>query len=181
MGHLVLDQLDRTSFPREGYLLKGTGFVTDSAFGAEDNYAKTELTFIKPFSMDRHTLTLGLAWAESPEGRPPPYDLFQVGGFQRFSGYFIDQIVGSSYTMGRLVYTYRFADLPSALGSGLYLGGSFEAGEVGNRFDPTVTGGTLYCGSVFFGADTILGPFYLAYGHSKDGSGSIYVMLGVHP
>ena len=181
MGHVILDQLDKTSFPRNGYLLKGTGFVTDSAFGAEDNYAKTELSFLKPFNFDRHTLTLGLAWAESPEGRLPLYDLFQAGGFQRFSGYYIDQLVGQSYTLGRLVYTYRFADLPSALGSGLYLGGSFEAGEVGNSFDPTTASGTLYCGSVFFGADTILGPFYLAYGHAKDGSNSVYVMLGIQP
>jgi len=82
--------------------------------------------------------------------------------------------------MGRLVYTYRFADLPSALGSGLYLGGSFEAGEVSNRFDPTTASGTLYCGSLFFGADTILGPFYLAWGRSADGNGALYVMLGIH-
>jgi NTE family protein len=83
--------------------------------------------------------------------------------------------------MGRLVYTYRFTDLPQGLGRGVYLGGSFEVGEVGNSFDPTTANGTLYGGSLFFAADTILGPFYMAYGHSKDGYGSLYFMLGVHP
>jgi len=83
--------------------------------------------------------------------------------------------------MGRLVYTYRFTDLPSALGRGVYLGGSFETGEVQNRFDPTTASGMLYCGSLFFSAETILGPFYVAYGRTTDGSDSFYVMIGMHP
>ena len=179
MGSVVMDQLDSASFPRTGYLLVGTGFMTDPAYGADDDYNKTLITFQKPFNIDRHTLTLGLAWGESPDSKLPAYDLFQVGGFQRFSGYLFDQLVGDSYYMGRLVYTYRFSDLPSALGAGLYLGGSFEVGEVSNRFDPTTASGTLYCGSLFFGADTILGPFYFAWGRSADGSGALYVMLGI--
>ena len=150
MGRLALDQLDNANFPATGFSLMGNFFVTNEAFGAEDNYNKYELTFQKPFNIDRHTLTLGLVWADSPDSKLPAYDLFQTGGFQRFSGYVMDQLVGDSYYMGRLVYTYRFADLPSPLGRGIYLGGSLEAGEVRNRFDPTTAGGTLYCGSLFF-------------------------------
>ena len=178
-GRLALDQLDNANFPATGYSLMGKFFVTNESFGADDNYNKYELTFLKPFNIDRHTLTLGLAWADSPDSKLPAYDLFQTGGFQRFSGYLLDQLVGDSYYMGRLVYTYRFADLPSPLGRGIYLGGSLEAGEVRNRFDPTTAGGTLYCGSLFFAADTILGPFHVAYGRAADGSGSVYVLLGL--
>jgi NTE family protein len=181
MGRLALDQLDNAGFPRKGFLLGGTLFVTDPAYGAEDDYNKFELTLLKPFNIDRHTLTLGLAWGESPDSRLPAYDLFKTGGFQHFSGYGLDQLVGDSYYMGRLVYTYRFADLPSPLGQGVYLGGSFETGSASNRFDPTTAGGTLYCGSLFFAADTILGPFYLAYGRAADGSESFYVMIGMRP
>ncbi len=178
-GKLVIDQLDSASFPRKGVLLGGSFFVTDPSFGADDDYNKVELFFQKPFNIDRHTLTLGLFGGESPDSKLPAYDLFQLGGFQRFSGYILDQLVGDSYFLGRLVYTYRFADLPQPLGRGVYLGGSFEVGEVGNRFDPTTAGGTLYCGSVFFGADTILGPLYFAYGRSADGSNAFYFMLGM--
>jgi NTE family protein len=180
MGRLALDQLDNANFPATGFSLMGNFFVTNEAFGAEDNYNKYELTFQKPFNIDRHTLTLGLVWADSPDSKLPAYDLFQTGGFQRFSGYVMDQLVGDSYYMGRLVYTYRFADLPSPLGRGIYLGGSLEAGEVRNRFDPTTAGGTLYCGSLFFSADTILGPFHAAYGRAADGSGAFYIMLGIN-
>jgi NTE family protein len=179
MGRLALDQLDNLHFPTTGFSLMGSFFVTNEAFGAEDNYNKYELTLLKPFNIDRHTLTLGLTWADSPDSKLPAYDLFQTGGFLRFSGYVMDQLVADSYYLGRLVYTYRFSELPSPLGRGLYLGGSLEAGEVRNRFDPTVAAGTLYCGSLFFAADTILGPFHAAYGRAADGSGSFYIMLGV--
>jgi len=181
MGRLVIDQLDNVNFPREGFLLGGTFFVTDPNFGGDDDYNKIDLTFRKPLNLDRHTLELGLFYGDSPESRLPLYDLFKQGGFLHFSGYILDQLVGQSYYMGRLVYTYRLANLPSALGGGVHLGGSFEAGEVKNAFDPTTASGTLYCGSVFFGAETILGPFYVAYGRSADGGDALYVMLGVHP
>jgi NTE family protein len=181
MGRFAIDQLNSTSFPREGLLLAGKFFITNEAFGADDKYNKYEMIFQKPFNIDRHTLTLGLFYADSPDSKLPSYDLFQMGGFQRFSGYFIDQITGDSYSLGRLVYNYRFTELPSALGGGVYLGGSLEAGRVGNRFDPTTAAGTLYCGSIFFGADTIMGPLYLAYGRAGDGSGTFYVMLGMRP
>jgi len=181
MGSLILDRLDNVHFPAKGFFLAGNFFVTNEAFGAEDNYNKYEMTFQKPFNIDRHTLTLGLAWADSPGSTLPPYDLFQTGGFLRFSGYVMDQLVGRSYSMGRLVYTYRFSDLPAPLGRGLYLGGSMEAGEVKNRFDTTTAGGTLFAGSLFFAADTILGPFYAAYGHAKDATASFYIMLGIQP
>ncbi len=179
MGRLAIDQLDSAQFPATGFSLMGNFFVTNEAFGAEDNYNKYELTLLKPFNIDRHTLTFGLTWADSPDSKLPAYDLFQTGGFLRFSGYVMDQLVADSYYLGRLVYTYRFAELPSPLGRGIYLGGSLEAGEVRNRFDPTVADGTLYCGSLFFAADTILGPFHAAYGRAADGSGSFYIMLGV--
>jgi NTE family protein len=181
MGRFAIDQLDKVSFPREGFLLGGTFFVTNSSYGADDDYNKVDLTFQKPLNFDRHTLTLGLFYGESPESRIPAYDLFKQGGFLHFSGYMMDQLVGQSYYMGRLVYTYRLAALPPALGGGVYLGGSFEAGEVESRFDPTTASGTLYCGSVFFGVDTILGPFYAAYGRAADASDAFYIMLGMHP
>lgn len=181
MGQFALDQLDSVDFPREGFLLGGNFFITDPAYGADDDYNKFDLTFQKPLTLDRHTLTLGLFYGDSPEGRLPLYDLFKEGGFLHFSGYLLDQLVGQYYYMGRLVYNYRFANLPSALGGGVHLGGSFEAGEVKNAFDPTTASGTLYCGSLFLGAETILGPFYVAYGRSTDGSDAFYVMIGVHP
>lgn len=181
MGRLVIDQLDSVAFAREGLLLDGSFFVTDPSYGGDDDYNKVDIRLLKPFNFDRHTLTLGLAWGDSPDSKLPLYDLFKLGGFLRFSGYGLDQLVGDSYYMGRLVYSYRYAELPQALGRGLYLGGSFEAGEVSNRFDPTTAGGALYCGSLFFAADTILGPFYAAYGRARDGSGSFYLMLGLQP
>jgi NTE family protein len=36
----------------------------------------------------------------------------------------------------------------------------------------------LYSGSVFIGAETLLGPLYLAYGQAFQGGGAFYIYLG---
>lgn len=177
-GRFVIDQLDNANFPREGLAIKGRFFVTNEAFGAEDNYNKYELVLRKPFSIDRHTLTVGFSYGDSPGHSLPVYDPFKQGGFLRFSGYNFDQLTGDRYVFGNLVYMYRMSNLPSPLGRGLYLGGALETGRVSNRFDPTVAQGVLYCGNVFFGADTILGPFYMGFGIADDKTSSFYVILG---
>jgi NTE family protein len=178
MGRFAIDQLDDADFPREGIFIGGAYFGTDQAFGAQDSYNKYELSLRKPFTFfDRHTLTVGLAYADNAGSNLPPYDPFSIGGFLDLSGYKFNQLVGQGYTFGEIVYMYRFGSLPSPLGKGLYLGGSLETGQIHHLFDPKATTGWLFGSSVFLAADTILGPFYGAFGYAGDGSVSFYVML----
>jgi NTE family protein len=178
-GRFVIDQLDNAAFPREGIFLGGNFFVTNEAFGAQDNYNKYELALKLPFTFfDRHTLVLGLEYADNAGTTLPPYDPFAIGGFLRLSGYRFNQLVGQGYALGEIVYAYRFGSLPSPLGRGVYLGGSVETGQVDHPFDPKDSSGWLFSGSVFFGADTNLGPFYAGYGLASNRSGSFYIMLG---
>jgi NTE family protein len=177
-GRFAIDQLDNADFPREGIFIGGTYFGTDEAFGAQDNYNKYELALRKPFTFfDRHTLTVGLAYADNAGSALPPYDPFTIGGFLNLSGYKFNQLVGQGYSFGEIVYMYQFGSLPSPLGRGLYLGGSLETGQVHHLFDPKASSGWLFGSSVFLGADTILGPFYAAFGYAGDGNTSFYVML----
>ena len=44
--------------------------------------------------------------------------------------------------------------------------------------DPLLTNRYLGSFSVFWGADTIIGPVYLAYGRSTSGHDSFYFLLG---
>ncbi len=176
-GRFAIDQLDDADFPREGIFLGGNFFVTNEAFGAQDNYNKYELTLRKPVTFGPHTLALALAYADNAGSTLPPYDPFMIGGFLKLSGYRFDQLVGQGYTFGEIVYMYQFGSLPSPLGKGIYLGGSIETGQVHRLFDPKAPSGWLFGSSVFFGADTILGPFYAAVGYAGDGNAGFYVML----
>ena len=47
-----------------------------------------------------------------------------------------------------------------------------------NSRDDIALNNTVVAGSVFLGADTILGPFYLAYGLNDTDSSTVYLYLG---
>ena len=177
-GRVLVDQLDDIDFPRDGYLGLARAFSTQEAMGSEDQYTKADASVLVAKSLDRHTLNLGLSAGGVVSGDLPVYDPYTLGGFQRLSGLQIGQLTGTQYMLGRLVYYYKYDQLPPQIGSGIYLGGSAEVGRMNGPNDPLLTNQYLGSFSVFWGADTIIGPVYLAYGHSTSGYSSFYFLLG---
>lgn len=113
----------------------------------------------------------------------PPYDSFVLGGPFMLSGYQIGQFSGQRVAFGSLKYYNQILRLPSLLGSGVFAGGSLEAGQINGLYlPPGGSTGTLYSGSVFIGAETFLGPAYFGYGYGWGGnvsnSGTFYLLLG---
>jgi len=101
-----------------------------------------------------------------------------VGGPLRLSGYRINQFSGRRYGFGRIMYYNRVLPLPDILGSGIYVGGSLEAGQIHDRFDGLPPGSTIWSGSVFLAADTFAGPAYFGFGMGEAGNYSLYLLLG---
>jgi NTE family protein len=60
----------------------------------------------------------------------------------------------------------------------MYAGFSVETGNVYNTGDPVTWPSLRLSGSIFVGADTILGPAYLSYGYNENGQQSGYVIIG---
>ena len=86
----------------------------------------------------------------------------------------------------RAILRQRVASAGTLL-PGLYIGGSLEAADVRDRYDPqapalldTPEPGDLRigAGSVFLSAQSLLGPFYLGLGHSRGGQTSVYLYIG---
>jgi NTE family protein len=175
---LLFDQLDDVNFPKQGILAIARARMTSESWGSGDEYTKLEAGLQGAYSFGPHTLTPSIAWGGSPSTSLPPYDAFQLGGFGRLSGFAFDQLIGDEYRFGSLKYAYEFGRLPSVLGKGLYLGGTLEAGRIENRIDPTTAAGTIYAGSLFFGADSIFGPLYIAVGLNSASDSTVYVVLG---
>ncbi len=73
---------------------------------------------------------------------------------------------------------YRLDSASSAFSIPLYAGGSLEVGTVWDSLDRIEAEATIPAGSLFLGADTPLGPFYMGAGFSKDSHASLYLMLG---
>jgi NTE family protein len=172
------DRLDSASFPRSGYLVGATYTNSLAALGSEFVYQKATFGGTTAFSTGPHTLQLQLKGGGALEGELPVYDLQYLGGLFNLSGYLIDQLQGQRSVMGRAAYYYRLADVPVLL-KGLYAGVSLEIGQMYGRLDGSPATGLLPSAALFIGADSALGPFYIAYGHAFDANlNTVYFYLG---
>ncbi len=171
-----VDQFDNMNFPRDGYFV----FVDYRAY-REDLGAEADSEHLIGFaglagSKGRHSL-LGLSNFYSALGTDSP-ETYNLGGLFKLSGYPIDSIAGQYGGNLTLLYLYRISDLPLGLGNGLYIGGSIEAGNLWAEQSDVDLSDLRYAGSLAIGADTIVGPVYLAMGISEDGDRALYFFIG---
>lgn len=176
----TFDQIDSPDFGRNGLLAVLKTFGTLEDWGSEDDYNKTELLLMGAKSIGKHALQLAGYAGGTLTGDLPPYDPFLLGGFLRGSGYRMDELLGERVGFVRAVYSYQLAALPPPLGRGVYLGGSLEATRASLGADLDTDSKTRPSASIFLGADTFLGPAYVAWGQAfSDGEpGYLYLLLG---
>jgi NTE family protein len=60
----------------------------------------------------------------------------------------------------------------------MFAGFSVETGNVYGPGDPVTWSSLRLSGSIFVGADTVLGPAYFGYGYSTDSQESVYLVIG---
>jgi len=176
----VFDQIDSPSFARNGVLAEFRSFGTFNDWGSDDEYNKTDILLMGAKAIDRHALQFAAYYGTSLAGDIPTYDPFLLGGFLRGSGYRMDELVGDNVALLRTVYTYKMTSLPPLLGRGVYLGGSLEATRGSLGIDINSEKEIRPSASIFIGADTFLGPAYLAWGHAfaHDHPNALYLLLG---
>jgi NTE family protein len=175
---LVIDRLDSVSFPRRGVFAALSWRDSLSGLGADSEYQRLGGGLALPVSFGRHTVQFDAKGGEALSGELPAYDLFTLGGLFNLSGYQYNQLAGQSAALASLRYSYQLANVPLLL-RGLYVGGSFEAGNVWDRLDGTPTDGLLTSAALFIAADSAFGPMYFAWGHAfEDSIDTLYFYLG---
>lgn len=174
-ARIIADQFDNVNFPHEGYFGWVTLYSSLKDIGADDNYNKIEVSFLKAFTYKKCTILASVNFGSYLGKEIPYYDEFTLGGFLNFSGLHQDQLRGQRVGLGRIV-TYWNAS-QSLLGS-FYLGGSLETGNVWDKGENIEFRNLRMAGSVFIGYDTPLGPFYLGFGHADGGNNALYLYLG---
>jgi len=177
-GRLLYDTRDSGGLARRGSYIKADLLAPLEALGADEQYFRTEIQAGKAVSSGPNTLTLNLRGGSAFGDEMPYYDQFPLGGFLKLSGYANEQFRGNEYAFGSLIYQHQLTTLTPPLGKGLYLGGSLEVGRLWDVFEELNPSETRYGSSLFFGADTWLGPFYFGLGLSGDGDTTGYVTLG---
>ena len=150
-------------------------------------YRKAEWELQRAFGSDRHSLSVLARYGSSLGTDLPLVEGFSLGGFQNLSGYADRQIIANRAGFARAVYAWRLGGA-GPVASSFYLGGSLEVGEIRDRINAASNSESsrlgsrfndvLLASSLFFAADTALGPLYLAVGFGEGGERAAYLFLG---
>ncbi|HEY4973434.1 MAG TPA: patatin-like phospholipase family protein, partial [Steroidobacteraceae bacterium] len=173
------DSLNSVNFPRSGEALtvqvsgEGNG-------GGEQGTDLFTLDWRAAHSWARNTVVAWLTAGSTIGGSATNVrTFFPLGGFLNLSGVAAESLAGPQYAIGRLIYLRKVGnggegilDVPA------YIGASFEAGNVWSARRDISFGDTRKDFSLFFGADTYIGPAYLAVGYDDSGSTAFYLFLG---
>jgi len=172
------DTLDSLNFPTSGYFANLRYDSALTGLGADQNVQTLSLDAFKPYSWGKSTLIPRLRLAGTLDGDPGPQNWFLLGGFLNLSGYQIGQLAGQYLAFGELIYMYRLDSASAAFTIPLYAGGSLEVGGAWMDTDDINSDTVIPAGSLFLGADTPLGPFYLGAGLADGDKASLYLLLG---
>jgi NTE family protein len=177
---LSLDTLDNIHFPHHGSLGTANVVLSREGLGADDAYERFSMDWFGASTWDKSTIVTGLAFGTTRDEDAPLYDQFTLGGFLNLSGYGSNELRGQNYGLIKLAYYHRVrGSLTSVLeGVPVYTGISIEAGNVWDDLNDADIDSMLAAGSVFVGADTPVGPLYLAAGYGEGGRASLYFYLG---
>lgn len=171
---VTFDRLDDADWPLEGLFARASGFVARDGLGSEREYERLSLEAHGFATRGRVTGFAGVKAGTDLDSGLPAYDDFRLGGFLSLSGFGPQELRGSRLALGRIGTLVRLAHLPPAL-HGVFAGGWVEVGDAWTGADDpdarwAVTGA--------LGAETILGPVWLAYGRGKGDRDRVYVALG---
>jgi len=175
----IIDQLDRVVFPRSGYQASIQILNAEDKPLMDEYFSRALTTLTGAVSFGKNTLVAHAEWGKEISGLDdlPAYEAFKLGGPLRLSGLYLDQLTGTQYDLETLAYYRQYASLPSQIGQGMYVGFSVESGRINDALmkDPW---DRVFAGSVFWGADTILGAVHIGYGYASIGQDTWYLLIG---
>ena len=173
------DSLDRANFPRSGQALSlgvRNEFPGSGAAGSDLAVADWR----GAWSRGRNTLIAWMSGGSTVGGSDTNVrEYFLLGGFLNLSGLATQSLAGPNFAIARGVYLRSVG----TGGEGIlevpaYVGLSLELGNVWDQRSAISAGSARRDASVFFGADTYIGPAYLAVGYDEGGTTALYLYLG---
>lgn len=173
------DTLDSVFFPRRGQQFTFQFNAERTAVGADRDYNKASAQWLLANTVGRYTLVVSAGWGSTLNANTAPHDYFTLGGFLNLSGLTTDSLSGPHYGIARVMYYRQIGrggtgvlELPA------YAGISIEVGNTWQSRSDISFASLHHDGSLFFGADTPLGPLYLAAGVDDRSKTAFYLFLG---
>ncbi len=201
IGELEYDSLNNAFFPEHGQRAKVEYRYSKQISGGKLSYNQFLFDYAGAFSVGHHTFMPSLKFAQTfsvndygqlgSNNQPAGFSLsqdfnsyFTLGGLFKLSGLPTNAITGNNVSFASFVYRYRLTqkDFFGSLSMPLYAGVSFESGATWYGVDNFDADRLISANSIFFAADTIIGPFYLGVGRAVDSNKedyySTYISLG---
>ena len=179
------DNLDNVNFPKQGMKTELRWTKEMKMWGSDYDYDQAYAEIEKPFTFERHNLTLFAKYGNTYHKNEPTdmqrvSGLFILGGLFNLSGYAPYSFYGDNVFLGVLKYSYQLKDggFFGSLNAPLYAGFSLEGGNAWDNSASSTLDTVKVAGTVYVAADTFLGPLYLAYGFNRDRKESVYLYLG---
>jgi NTE family protein len=173
------DTLDSTTWPRHGLFATAEYRKSLTSFGAQAPGAFARAKFSQAMTTGKNTVFLSIEASDIVSGDPVLDNLYTLGGFLRLTGLHENQLVGERGGLARFMYYRELTTFNlGSMTQRMYAGFSLETGNVYNPGDAITWPSLRVSGSIFVGADTVLGPAYLGYGYDDGGQESAYIVIG---
>ena len=179
------DNLNSINFPTSGNQLNfQINYRNDTYDQTITDHTKDQSTQFTAdwrgaLSLGNHTFVGIASFAKVENDGDYSVHVSELGGFLNLSAFQKDELVGTHKIFSALVYHYDLGqnvfgltDLP------VYLGASWEAGNVWLLKESMQLDDLIYSGSLFFGTDTSVGPLALGIGLADTGDGSFFLSIG---
>lgn len=171
----VFDLLDNVNFPRDGARVFGAASWSTPAAGGSRSFEQLSGAALGAFSLGHWTVLGRMEGGVTRDEDASLHSQFLLGGLGRLSGYPHNRFVGQNYGLASVT---GFRRISPKLWLPLYTGLSLEAGNVWDDRSDVSFDSLRVSTSVYFGADTPIGPLYFALGFARGGDSAIYLTLG---
>ena len=172
---LLHDTLDNVDFPRSGAHGRLEWFANRENLGGDLDYDQVRFSLAGAGTWRRYTVWGRSIIETTLDENAPDNALFRHGGFLNLSGFLNRQLAGQHFGLLETAFYRRLGNITLLP---MYAGFSAEIGNVWDDRDQISVNNTVLAGSIFIGADTILGPLYFAYGLNDASASTIYLYLG---
>lgn len=172
---VVVDQLDYANFPQRGYRLVGEAALGDT--GDAGRFQRLEASVMAVKTFGRHSFNLFTSARGASQQEGAALGRYDLGGFHQLSGYRDGELLGNYVLFSRLTWYMRLAGTPT-ISRAFFVGASAEVGNAYATRDALHDISLRSGMSLFFGADTALGPLYLALTHAPRGRTGIVLFIG---
>lgn len=169
------DRLDSTSFPRDGSRASIQTFWSRKSAGANIDFEQVRAALFTAKSWGENTVITRFEAGSTRGADAPLQNQFLLGGLGRLSGYPANRFAGQHYGLGSVT---AFRRLHRSRLAPWYAGLSIEAGNVVDSGSLADIDNALFAGALYLGAETPLGPFYVAWGWAEGGENTLYLYLG---